>query len=416
MGTSKQRTNRRKDYEPSYKSGQGQSTKQPRQTAQSKKNETENTPRTAAASLPSLPIPLQQLILNVFRTSLLSPERSSITESESDPPIDTEPSPSLAEQIQTIKAHLYRRDFERAFAEADEGALRAYAVRWSAGRALGYASVFWALRDVLFSSGVDAGAGGSGSESGVDVVCVGGGAGAEIIALAGVRRAMWEERKADEDDERRCYGVKVTAVDIADWSGVIGRLETGMRSKAVPSGKSFPAPLLPDAGGEERFSVQFRKEDALSLSEEEIGSLLHPSSVGNTTLVTLMFTLNELFSTSMPKTVTFLLRLTDLLRPGAVLLIVDSPGSYSTVALKPKTATTISTTVPEQQGESQRKYPMRFLLEHTLLSVASGKWECVLSEESRWFRRDRSALSYDVGEGIGLEDMRYQIHIYRRLG
>lgn len=123
----------------------------------------------------------------------------------------------------------------------------------------------------------------------------------------------------------------------------------------------------------------------------------------STALVTLMFTLNELFSTSMAKATGFLLRMTDSLQPGAVLLVVDSPGSYSTLRLG-------------KGGEQERRYPMKFLLDHTLLSVARGKWERVFAQESRWWRRDAARLRYDVGPGAGLEDMRFQIHVYRRVG
>ena len=118
-----------------------------------------------------------------------------------------------------------------------------------------------------------------------------------------------------------------------------------------------------------------------------------------------MFTLNELFSTSMPKTTGFLLKMTEILPAGAVFLVVDSPGSYSTLKLG-----------KGPDGEPQeRNYPMKFLLDHTLLSVAKGKWECVYTQDSRWWRRDAVRLRYEVGEGAGLEDMRFQMHVYRRL-
>ncbi|PWY94786.1 hypothetical protein BO94DRAFT_531720 [Aspergillus sclerotioniger CBS 115572] len=108
----------------------------------------------------------------------------------------------------------------------------------------------------------------------------------------------------------------------------------------------------------------------------------------------------------MAKATGFLLRLTDMLRPGTVLLVVDSPGSYSTLKLGKS---------GEGEEVRERQYPMKFLLDHTLLSVAEGKWERVLSQDSRWWRRDAARLRYEVGEGAGLEDMRYQVHVYRRL-
>jgi 25S rRNA (uracil2843-N3)-methyltransferase len=90
---------------------------------------------------------------------------------------------------------------------------------------------------------------------------------------------------------------------------------------------------------------------------------------------------------------------------GAILLVVDSPGSYSTINL----------------NGAEKKYPMQWLLDHTLLEQASSdakesahadgaKWEKVHEEESRWFRLDAS-LAYP----IDLENMRMQVHLYRRL-
>ena len=120
----------------------------------------------------------------------------------------------------------------------------------------------------------------------------------------------------------------------------------------------------------------------------------------------MLFTLNELYSTSMSATTSLLLTLTSLAAPGTLLLVVDSPGSYSTVKL----------------GETEKKYPMQWMLDHTLLKQAAGvgdegggeRWEKVGAEESRWWRMDRERLRYGVA-GVELEDMRMQWHLFRRL-
>ncbi|KAL1862292.1 hypothetical protein Plec18170_001117 [Paecilomyces lecythidis] len=362
------------------------------------------------------------------------------------------------EKMKTIKSHLYNRDFESAFTDANEELLRAYALRWSASRALGYAGIF---RAVVGSDILDFTQRQVGQKIG-HVLCIGGGAGAEIVALAGVWRDLMDAECAksgrEDENERqqeadgmksmsRAVGemtldedtgktsqdrvasststvpsVSITAVDIADWSSVVDRLSTTIKSPAVPGSKDHPTPLLPSFEQDEshggRFSVSFQKSDVLTLSDDELHGLVHRDE-SKTVLVTLMFTLNELFSTSMAKTTAFLLRITDLLEPGTVLLVVDSPGSYSTVTLgKSKSSTDTSkpeTASPEVQKPQQRNYPMKFLLDHTLLSVAEGKWDKVLSQDSRWFRREAAKLRYAVGEGAGLEDMRFQIHIYRRM-
>jgi len=119
-------------------------------------------------------------------------------------------------------------------------------------------------------------------------------------------------------------------------------------------------------------------------------------------LCTIMFTLNELFTSSIAATTTFLLRMTDIMGLGSHLLVVDSPGSYSEIKLG--------------KEAKKKQYPMKWLLDHALLEVAAAagqggkKWEKVISDDSRWFRMS-SQLKYP----IELENMRYQIHHYRRL-
>ncbi|BCR86479.1 25S rRNA (uracil2843-N3)-methyltransferase [Aspergillus chevalieri] len=342
-----------------------------------------------------IPLTLQQLLLNVFQSALVpnTPASQHDQQNQRDTN-ENEGELDLKPLIQTIKSHLYNRDFDSAFTDANEELLRAYALRWSASRTLGYAGVFKAVLGLL-SEGKE------GRNVDGQVVCIGGGAGAEIVALAGVWRDI--VTAPTDEGEGRSTGLKVTAVDIADWSGVVGRLDGAMRSPKVLASKSHPAPLLPDGGGD-KFGVAFQKADVLSLPEEELKSLYGQGTV----MVTLMFTLNELFSTSIAKATAFLLRTTDVVEPGTLFLVVDSPGSYSSLSLG-------KTTDTGEKEKVERKYPMKFLLDHTLLSVAEGKWEKILSQDSRWWRRDAARLHYDVGEGAGLEDMRFQVHLYRRL-
>ncbi|PYH64204.1 25S rRNA (uracil2843-N3)-methyltransferase [Aspergillus vadensis CBS 113365] len=412
----------------------------------------------------TIPLTLQQLLLNVFKTALLTNGHNYLHNRDDDYATTTAATADSAEQqqqqeqldikslIQTIKAHLYNRDFDSAFTDANEDLLRAYALRWSSSRALGYAGIFRALlKEVVKPVSDDADTAATNN-----VVCIGGGAGAEIVALAAAWRDFLDgaelrsssaasdegqivdavkavslddgKEEGDQEEEKQQQtststatattypGLSVTAVDIADWSKVVERLSTAIRSPTVTGSKSHPAPLLPSNEDEEKkvkkktpgFNVQFEKLDVLSAGEKELQGLFsrQGSESCSTVLVTLMFTLNELFSTSMAKATGFLLRMTDLLQPGTVLLVVDSPGSYSTLKLG-----------KGGDGEvRERQYPMKFLLDHTLLSVAEGKWERLLSQDSRWWRRDAARLRYDVGEGAGLEDMRFQVHVYRRVG
>ncbi|CAI7642288.1 unnamed protein product [Penicillium pancosmium] len=374
-----------------------------------------------------IPIPLQQLVLDVFKTALLpsnpapAPAGATTSTLQDTPEQDHNEPTNEAELdtktlIQTIKTHLYQRDFDSAFTDAGEDLLRAYALRWSAARALGYAGLFRAvlgwMGDGKLNTGRDHDCISHAGNDRTRVVCVGGGAGAEIVALAAAWRSLrqqgvdseleggsglklgslsledegnMEESEVDVKDvsSSPSAGLSVAAVDIADWSGVVQRLERTIKSDAVYTLRSseYQPPLVPsgegDIGG--GLSVSFRKDDVLSVSEDELKDVLLDTG-SSSLLVTLMFTLNELFSTSMAKTTGFLLRMTEILPSNAVLLVVDSPGSYSTLKM-----------------------------------VAEGKWERVYTEDSRWWRRDAERLRYKVGEGAGLEDMRFQLHLYRRL-
>jgi 25S rRNA (uracil2843-N3)-methyltransferase len=113
-----------------------------------------------------------------------------------------------------------------------------------------------------------------------------------------------------------------------------------------------------------------------------------------------MFTLNELYSTSLALTQKFLLYLTASMPKGALLLVVDSPGSYSSVTL----------------NGAEKKYPMQWLLDHTLLKQGpkcdtdTSSWAKLVEDESRWFRLD-NRMKYP----IELENMRFQLHLYRKM-
>ncbi|OQD78571.1 hypothetical protein PENDEC_c001G00872 [Penicillium decumbens] len=320
----------------------------------------------------SIPLSLQQLLLDVFKTALLAPSSRTPVQSTDSSPTNQQPHPDRGPPaqldtkslIQTIKAHLYQRDFDSAFTDADEALLHVYALRWSAARALGYAGIFKAVFKYICEA--------NGVNSNTRVVSIGGGAGAEIVALAAAWRDLHEnveqlgERLAGVSLEKNDTpgSLAVAAVDVADWSSVIERLEKTIVSSQVPTSKSsrHQPPLVGDGSGE--FSVSFSRTDVLGIAESDLRDVFLDGSTDAqpALLVTLMFTLNELFSTSMAKATGLLLRMTEILPPGAVLLVVDSPGSYSTLKLGKG----------KDDVAQERNYPMKFLLDHTLLSVAEG--------------------------------------------
>ncbi|RAO66136.1 uncharacterized protein BHQ10_002148 [Talaromyces amestolkiae] len=390
------------------------------------KMEDENEHIDLSASAKRISPDLQQLLLNVFKYALFSSleQVNRDVDNTEEGEGEEEEEKDISTQIQQLKTHLFNRDFESAFTDASPSLLRAYALRWSASRSLAYCGLFKGVIDCALESGhgLDDG------KEDVGVLCIGGGAGAEIVALAGAWRALQDEQNIikDTDESLPLEGVEnlsldeatspkqkrrrkmgITAIDIAEWSDVVSRLTAGIHSPDVFGTKTFVAPLI-SGQEDEGIDISFQKMDILSLSEEGLKSLLHRQRV-----ISLMFTLNELFSTSISRTTQLLLRMTDIASPGTILMVVDSPGSYSTLSFAKNDST--------ETQQQQRQYPMKFLLDHTLLSVAEGSWEKLVSQDSRWFRKDANhKLHYNVelegGQGyIRLEDMRFQIHIYRRL-
>lgn len=324
-----------------------------------------------SASSPLLvPLDLQQLTLDVFRRAF---------------PVDGQT--DLTSVIQEVKRHLFLRDFTLAFAKPQY--LDAYALRWSASRALGYLDILLnsQLLPVWFGeSRPEPHNGQHLSGSACKVVCIGGGGGAEVAACAAAARKLCLSK------------MQVHVVDMADWARPIDNLHTALTT---------PPPLSPYASeGAKKANSPFLEVDRLQVSFTQLDILAGqdqlPHLLSGSTLCTIMFALNELFTTSISRTTAFLLALTESVAVGSWFLVVDSPGSYSEVRLGQAANSTAT-----------KQYPMKWLLDHTLLEVAGGgtrKWEKTVSDDSRWFR-----LSPSLKYPIDLENMRYQIHLYRRI-
>jgi 25S rRNA (uracil2843-N3)-methyltransferase len=346
-----------------------------------------------------LPLELQQLLLNIFANCLHDPNTR-----------------DLLEVLQEVKGHLYNRDFAAAFGQDEY--LRAYALRWSTSRALGYLRLLDGVFKDYFDDGSDDNIG---SET-IKIAFVGGGAGAELVALAGVVKlrskqatdADLEHELKEPSIEERSTSLRplvdAVFVDIADWNAIIQALHRGattappISAYASAAAKAANVPLLPSTS----IHSSFQRHDVLSLSGDEL------KNVGaGKQLITIFFTLNELYTASLPKTRKFLLELTQRVDEGTLLLVIDSAGSYSTVTL----------------NGHEKKYPMHWLLDHTLLQPPAAEkssaddedarkakrewqpsWEKLQEKESEWFRIPEG-LRYP----LELENMRYQLHLYRRL-
>lgn len=296
--------------------------------------------------------------------------------------------------LQELKQALFNRDFATAFGREDY--LKAYAARWSPTRALGYATVFLSIRAHLktmldanaeapvdvegSTSGEKAKVAAAGKSGTLRMVCIGGCA-AEHLAFASYIQS--------QDLTGR-----LTLVDSGPWSSVNDLLEAKTTSPpplskyASAAAKASNQSALLRGG---QLSLNSSQQDILTLDAPALAAMFGEEPI----VLTLMFTLNELYTRGgIAKTTTLLKNLGQVLAAGSLVLVVDSPGSYSEAAV----------------GKEQKKYPMQWLLDHTLLETVSPgyNWDKIESQESSWFR-----LPEELYYPIQLENMRYQLHLYR---
>lgn len=359
-------------------------------------------------SLSQVPVELQQPLLDIFKRAFSGNFNDDLTG-----------------LIQEVKQNLFHRDFYNAFDK--ETSLEAYAIRWSPSRALVYLNILCNLPDLVSNLTSFYIAGNAGSQQSVEfqedasikqqpsvqIVCLGGGAGGELVALAGCLKLLSTNILKDPlpglPENHASIKLNITVIDIADWSGIMDKLYTCITTNppisryASTTAQLANKPLV----NPNEYEVRFLKQDILDMDEEKMKAALL-----NARLVTLMFTLNELYNASVSATTQLLLSMTSVLCSGSLVLVVDSPGSYSMVKLNKHNR--------NDDSSAQNKYPMQWLLDHTLLETAATrgsktnvqekKWEKLCSHNSTWFR-----LPVGLKYPISLEDVRYQVHLYRRL-
>jgi 25S rRNA (uracil2843-N3)-methyltransferase len=337
----------------------------------------------------------QQRVLDVFRHAFS----------------DTLASPNFTAALQSVKQALYDRDFARAFNNPES--LAVYAARWSPTRALCYASVLTGIQkhlELLFTSqGDDDGDGEheatpESPPQQLHVLSIGGGA-AELVALSAFLNANPSLSGA------------ITLLDSGPWATVVTQLTTALTTPppiskyASAAAKQANTAFVPAS----HLHPTFLQRDALTLTQAELTSLLGgPTATATPRLITLLFTLNELFTAGgIGKTTAFLLALTAAAPAGSLLLVVDSPGSYSEASVG-------------GGGSDKRRYPMQWLLDRILLGTRREPvvgdeppgtcWAKLESRDSEWFRlpeggagQQQQRLEYP----IALENMRFQMHLYR---
>ncbi|KAK9467490.1 hypothetical protein V1512DRAFT_261308 [Lipomyces arxii] len=307
-----------------------------------------------------------------FQQSVLDLIRRTFSSAYSDPH-------ALAEAIQAVKAHLFARNYSAAF--ESPAYLLAYFVRWSPSRTLAYLHVFADLcpqiRNYLSTS----------TKQSKNVLCIGGGAGGEVLAMAALADAVGASN------------LNIAAVDIAHWDDVFARLRDGIKRILKWEGGNQDA-------SHDKIQLLFNQFDILDAPcyvedstgneqrEEQINEVFKTDgsvnfkSIG---LITILFTTNELFAQSKPRAMTLIKHIAETSQTGTLVLVLESAGSYSHIQIGSKT------------------FPVQFLLDHTFVDGGYG-WEKLVDEESVWFRLDER-LKYP----LQLENMRFFIRLYRKL-
>lgn len=350
----------------------------------------------------ALPVDLEQRMLEVFRTTFPASN-------------DFE---GLKPTLQEVKDALLRRDFDAAFGKHEH--LEAYAIRWSSSRALSYAQLLaWICEERKDDAPLQQLVGSASHRTAAKVVCFGGGA-AEMMAFAGLLRYSQPSEAAGKPgvaaadlsdsleavsisapDSRTAPLLHLNHLDMADWASVFMSLERGLNTPPALSkyasttargtNASF---LLPGA-----LKHAFINADVLKCGIED----LRVAIGSDPAFLTLMFTLNELYMTSMPRTTAFLCRMTEAAPKGSLLLVADIPGAYS-----------------ETEGEDKRQYPMSRLLDYALLPRPGQEDSDDEQPERAWEKVIEEAnMSYKLSQGlrypVSLENQRLQVHLFKRV-
>ncbi|RSL70811.1 hypothetical protein CEP54_001617 [Fusarium duplospermum] len=327
-------------------------------------------------------------------------------------------SDDFAGLLQEVKQALFNRDFATAFGREDY--LEAYAARWSPTRTLCYTTVFLSIKEHLggilkgssngknLESSIQAGLtkasdaleqdtepGEASAEKGLDASKPEDAQPRNTLRMLSIGGCAAEHLAFASYLQSTSSNGHLTLLDSAPWASVISSLESSTNtpppiSKYASAAARAANHALLEPG---QLSVEVVQQDVLAL---DVDSLAAQCAGGKVPIVvTLLFTLNELYTSGgIGKTTKFLKNLGQALAPGSLVLVVDSPGSYSEAAL----------------GKEKKRYPMQWLLDHTLLETETPgySWEKLQSDDSIWFRLPEG-LSYP----IPLENMRYQIHLYR---
>ncbi|KAI4847493.1 hypothetical protein E4T44_04484 [Aureobasidium sp. EXF-8845] len=359
-----------------------------------------------------LPLELQQLVLNIFKDGF------------GEKLMDFE---ELKEVLREVNEKVLEREWEEALGTEEKR--EAFAVRWSPSRALAYASVLASVcaqgveEEWDFLSIFD-------SEKTTATKCISfGGNAAEVMAFAALLRqsrlqaagqcqGTLDDKTAPEFSNPL---LDITTIDTADWTNVLNKLLTAtttpppLSKYASASARASNRALLSPSA----ISVSSHQQDILTMTGKQVIDIIGTSPC----LTTFFLTLGNLYTTSIPKTTSFLYKLDAVLAVGSIILIVDTINH---------SIPSPSATTADPDSEEAKPYTISQLLDRVLLGKpvekvpATGRGRKVVEEEEankpviRWEKCITEDMMINkLDEKLrypgSLENVKFQVLAYRRI-
>eukprot|EP01127_Copromyxa_protea_P003082 TRINITY_DN12952_c0_g1_i1.p1 TRINITY_DN12952_c0_g1~~TRINITY_DN12952_c0_g1_i1.p1 ORF type:complete len:280 (-),score=49.05 TRINITY_DN12952_c0_g1_i1:63-902(-) len=251
-------------------------------------------------------------------------------------------SPDFGSKHKRIKELFIKRDFVTVFQPEN---LSVYLVAYVPTRALIYRQFFSSEEYILKIL----------QRPNLNVCCLGGGPGSELLGLASVSR-----------EQEKPFKMTMNVHDMADWSEAINPLLKKLESEWNI--------------GPEVITYNNYVTDMLDSTNEKLYQ-----DIKDADLVTLMFTVNELFKENKAKALSFLSSVREGMKKGAFLLIIDCAGEFSQIQVGPQ------------------KYMI-----YSLLDYVKG-FKKILFENSRWYR-----FPPGITCPVKLDNQRYFWRLYRK--
>ncbi|KAL2203729.1 hypothetical protein CC79DRAFT_1070438 [Sarocladium strictum] len=328
----------------------------------------------------SLPIQQQQLILDTIRTTF-----PAVNEFHTLKPV-----------LKDVREALEEKDYDKAF--GSEEFLEAYTIRWSPSRALGVANVLaWVCSEMSETAWLQRFLQNGGQNSS-KITCLGRG-GSDFLACAALLKHIHQSTFGTPESDGNAV-VDLNLIDSHDWSVIVSKLQhtlthpPPLSKYATAKAHATNVSAIPPHA----LSLAIKNVDILD-SETDLATMIGPDPA----LITLFFTLHELYSTSISKTTAFLLRLTAAAPKGSLLLIVDTPGADAAL--------------PGQE----KRYPVEWLLYRALLPPKTSTDPDEEEEAPAWAKLIESGheKEYKLPAGLkypgSLENTRLQVHLLERL-